>query len=421
MKTLHLTNSWHSQSGGIRTFYLALFEAAERHGHSMRVVVPAESSWVETVGRYGLIYHVSAPRAPISPSYRVLYPHRFLLPGSDVNRILAAEQPDLVEICDKFTMNYLGGLLRVGLLPGIRFRPSVTALSCERLDRTFAVYAKRGSWWKEWSGTYLRWLYFPMADHHVAVSAFVADELRAVAAGHKVRRGVWVRPMGVDSTTFGTAHRCPAERSRLLALTRGDEQTILLVYAGRLAHEKDVPLLLETMHRLDGVVGCYRLLLVGEGNAKRELQREAEERLPGLIHFLPHQSCRRSLAKLLAACDIFLHPNSAEPFGIAPLEAMATGLPLVAPNCGGVLSYASQECAWLVPPKAEAFAAAVREIGRDAGERQRRIARARAVAEAHDWSKVASSFLDLYAQIQSLVQRRSTPAAGLEAAFYSTP
>jgi glycogen synthase len=59
---------------------------------------------------------------------------------------------------------------------------------------------------------------------------------------------------------------------------------------------------------------------------------------------------------------VFVHPNPKEPFGIAPLEAMASGVPTVAPEAGGVLTYATNDNVWLVEPKAESFADAIREI-----------------------------------------------------------
>lgn len=51
MTTLHVTNAFHPASGGIRTFYQAMLAAAERDGRPMRLVVPAETTWIETVGR----------------------------------------------------------------------------------------------------------------------------------------------------------------------------------------------------------------------------------------------------------------------------------------------------------------------------------------------------------------------------------
>lgn len=421
MKTLHLTNSWHPRSGGIRTFYSALFAAAEAREQPIRLVVPGETTRVDRVGQHGLIYQVEAPCAPFSPSYRVLYPHQLLIPGSPVHRILAEEEPDVVEVCDKFTMNYLGGLLRVGLLPGIKFRPAVVGLSCERLDRTCEVYAGPSRFWRLFAQTYLRWLYFPLADHHIAVSEFVAAELRAVADGHKVQRGVWVGPMGVDAGRFASVQRSAAARRDVLALTGGDERSIVLVYAGRIASEKNLPLLLDTMQALsersDGE--RYRLLLVGDGDAKFDLMERAECVLPGVVHFAAHRADPASLAELLAACDVFVHPNPWEPFGIAPLEAMAVGVPLVAPNSGGVLSYANESNAWLAPPCAADFAQAVVDVGSDADTRARKVAAARQTAMGNDWPAAAGRYLDLYGQLDALVHRAAVPAPGLEPAFYS--
>ena len=68
------------------------------------------------------------------------------------------------------------------------------------------------------------------------------------------------------------------------------------------------------------------------------------------------------LADYYANADVFVHPNPKEPFGIAPLEAMASGVPVVAPNSGGILSYATDENLWMREPTGENFAAAIREI-----------------------------------------------------------
>jgi hypothetical protein len=118
LKTLHLTNCWHSSSGGVSTFYKALFEAANREGHFMRLVVPGVSTSVEEVGRFGRIYNIEAPRAPFNSEYRVVLPHRYLFPQTALQRIINEERPDLIEVSDKYSMQYLAGLLRTGRLPG---------------------------------------------------------------------------------------------------------------------------------------------------------------------------------------------------------------------------------------------------------------------------------------------------------------
>jgi len=181
LKTLHLTNSWHETSGGIATFYRALMDAANRRGHSIRLVVPGEDDRVEETGEFGRIYHVKAPRARFNSQYRMIYPRQFLPAGSSLQRILAAERPDLVEICDKYTLNYLGALLRRGLLRTLDFRPIVVGLSCERMDDNFRTYVGRIPFARRFCAAYMRWIYFPFFDHHIANSAYTAEELRAAS------------------------------------------------------------------------------------------------------------------------------------------------------------------------------------------------------------------------------------------------
>jgi hypothetical protein len=115
IKTLHLTNAWHPSSGGIRTFYRAMLREANARRQQLGLVVPAAASSMETVGDYGRIYFVKAPRSPIVDSrYRLLLPHTFLRSAGEVWRIVDRERPDLIEVCDKYSLCYLAGMLRCG-------------------------------------------------------------------------------------------------------------------------------------------------------------------------------------------------------------------------------------------------------------------------------------------------------------------
>jgi hypothetical protein len=107
-------------------------------------------------------------------------------------------------------------------------------------------------------------------------------------------------------------------------------------------------------------------------------------------------SDREALGDLYSNADIFVHPNPREPFGIAPLEAMASGLALVAPNSGGVTSYASRDNAWLADATGPSFAQAVRSVHADEALRQRKIEAARLTAERHSWDAATETFLKLY-------------------------
>jgi alpha-1,6-mannosyltransferase len=421
VKTLHLTNAWHASSGGIGTFYRALIEGANAVGHEIRLVVPGDTTRVETIGNHAKIYHLSAPRAPFNRSYRMLYPYRFLPPGSDIQRILNEERPDLVDISEKYTLPYLAGLLRIRSLRGVNFRPTVIGTSCERMDENMAAYLSGSATAKAFTRWYMKWIYFPMFDHHIAVSDHSAAELREAARGHKVERGVWVRYMGADTTRFRPDRKSAAGRQRLIKLIGGTERSVLLLYAGRLAQEKNVYLLIDAMERLRSAdKRDFRLLLAGNGTLLEPLKRACEQRIPGASTFLGHIADRDVLADLFANCDAFVHPNPREPFGIAPLEALAAGLPLVAPDCGGVTSYANRSNAWLASQSGDAYAAAVREICDDPAARTRKIEAGLATAANYNWPDIATGYLKLFAELHARVQGHA-PEDAAPPQFFSTP
>jgi alpha-1,6-mannosyltransferase len=397
IKTLHITNAYHAKSGGISTFYRALLGAANRTGRLMRLVVPGKKTMVEEVGSFGRIYHISAPNAPIfDRRYCMLLPHTYMPPFRGVLwRILKEEQPDLVDVCDKYALNWLGGFLRRAWMPGID-RPVVVGTSCERMDdnvRAFVTSRKIG---RLWSRFYLGYCYIPLFDYHIANSQYTADELHeAMVSPHN--RPVFVRPMGAEVDDCANASRSEDKRQKLLAMCGGNNATRLLIYAGRLSPEKNISLLIEMMEKLTGDRNPdFRLLVAGSGPLAGWLENETQKRAPGRVFSLGHISDRASLIDLYANCDAFVHPNPREPFGIAPLEAMAAGIPLVVPNSGGVLSYADETNAWLAEANPEAFAVAVRSIFTNQAICKDKLARARWTAERHNWNSVTAQFFELY-------------------------
>jgi alpha-1,6-mannosyltransferase len=419
-RTLHLTNAWHATSGGIGTFYRSLLDAANAIGHELRLVVPGERDGVEEAGAYGRIYHVRSPRAPLNRSYRVMFPDHYLRARGEIRRIVDAERPDLIEICDKYTLPYLGGLLRVGKLRGIDLRVPIVGLSCERMDENMLAYVSASGAGRSFSRWYMKNIYFPQFDHHIANSEHTAEELREASRGHKVRRGVWVCPMGVDVARFSPRLRSMEMRASLLERCGGSAASSILLYVGRLAPEKNLPLLVDTLEELvRRERGDYRLVIAGQGMSRSSLERTCRRRVPGRFCFLEHVADRAELSRVYASSDIFVHPNPREPFGIAPLEAMASGLPLVAPNAGGVISYANASNAWLASPEARAFADAVEAVGADRRSRQLRLARGLETAALFDWPAISRDFLKLYAEMIELYRgERSEPARAPK--FYST-
>lgn len=396
MTTLHITNAYHPTSGGIRTFYNALIEAGNALGRRVVLIVPGSRTGQADIGRFGRIYFIKAPAAPaFDRRYRLLLPHTYFpVIASPIVRILEQERPALVEICDKYTLPYLAAMLRKRWHPRVP-RPALVGFSAERFDDNMAAYLAAGGAAEAFTRWYIRHIYGPPFDVHLTNSEYTAGELRA-ALHDRAPGFIRVCPLGVDTDGFGPERFNPELRARLLARVGGRADSVLLLYAGRVSPEKNIALLTDTVRLLANDSADYRLVVAGEGPLLPWLQAQAAGSLTGRIACLGTLD-RQALAECCASADVFVHPNPREPFGIGPLEAMASGIPLVAPRAGGVLEYAGDHNAWLAPPEPEAFATAVRE----ATLRGPRVARAMATAREFSWKAVTQRYFAFYDEVAS--------------------
>jgi alpha-1,6-mannosyltransferase len=416
LKTVHITNAYHPTSGGIRTFYNALLNAANDCRRRVRLIVPGPRDAVEQVGRFGRIYFVEARQAPVFDTrYRLILPGAYLLPRqSRIIRILEEERADLVEVCDKYALPYLAAILRKNWLPRVP-RPVLVGLSCERMDDNIAAYCHAGSAARRFARWYIRNIYGPPFDFHIANSEYTAEELQS-SLSDRPPDFIHVLPMGVDADRFSREHRDLDLRRRLLERAGGTVNSALLFYAGRLSPEKNAGLLLDALERLVVLKRSgwaserdYRLVLAGGGPWMDTLAAAAEARAPGRVLMLgPLEMCE--LARYYASADVFVHPNPREPFGIAPLEAMASGVPVVLPDAGGVLTYANRENAWLAAPDANSFALAIQE----ALERPEpaRLDAARETALTFRWDRITRCCFALYDRLHGSFRARQSKAVG---------
>jgi glycosyltransferase involved in cell wall biosynthesis len=434
IKSVHITNYYHKNSGGISTAYDRLLEAANRHRRYVRLIVPGAADAQEEVGEFGRIYYVKAKPAPVfDKRYRLLLPFDYLPGDSPVRKILEAELPDIIEIGEKYTLSLLAGVLRKGRFPQLN-RPMLVHFSCERMDdnlRAFVSSAKPFRWFsRRLIGNYIH----PMFDFHLANSEYTAQEVKDAVSVEKnphrskmffdfchrffrasnVQTGerVFVNQCGADTHLFSVKRKNSETRQRILTEAGFPENATVLLYAGRLSPEKNVKFLPEVLrsllefHNFDWQKRDYRLLIAGDGPLKNELEENLQTIAPGKFKFLGHITDHEKLADIYANSDIFLHPNPREPFGIGPLEAMASGLPVVAPDSGGVLSYATDENAWLSETETEGYFSAVRDVFNDDEKRTRKIKNALETAAKYSWENSTDNLFALYDKMYRDFRRR---------------
>lgn len=165
---------------------------------------------------------------------------------------------------------------------------------------------------------------------------------------------VVVSALGVEARAFAEAVPDPALRARL-----APPQGRLVLYAGRLSSEKRVDLLPGVLRALDP---DDVLAVAGTGAAAGALARRARRLgVADRLVLLGHVPERARLAALMATADCIVHPNPHEPFGLALLEALATGTRVVAPRTVGAAAVLAEAGATLVAPgDAAALAGGVR-------------------------------------------------------------
>ncbi|HKC26559.1 MAG TPA: glycosyltransferase family 4 protein [Jatrophihabitans sp.] len=205
---------------------------------------------------------------------------------------------------------------------------------------------------------------------------------------------VCVIPNGIDATRWTTT-----ARAKRAARDRFATESPLLVFAGRLVHEKGVQTLLRAIRPLREAHAGLRLVVAGAGVHEDALRAQARRlriaRSVEWLGFVPEAD----LPALLGAADAVVVPSLYEPFGIVALEAAVAATPLVVAETGGLrdLAAASVAAASFPAGDAEALASAVGKVLIDPAAARRTAARAaRSVRRDFTWSAVARQTVDVY-------------------------
>lgn len=349
-------------SGGLRTAMDRLAEGYSRHRYDVVQVIPGRSC-SETPMAWGTRVTVRAPAVP-GTGYRM-----FTGPGA-VTPTLSRFRPYRLEVHDRTTLRGLGEW-------AARQEVRSLVVSHERLDRLLA----------QWLPTRLPLTVVADRSNRALAAGFDAVVCTTGWAAEEFARlgtpNLRCVPLGVDLARF---HPDKADR----AVWAGSDEAVL-VMASRLSHEKRPGLALDAVQELSRRGRRVHLVVAGDGPLRRRLQEQAA-RLP--VRFLGFVSEPGRLAALLASADVLIAPGPVETFGLAALEALASGTPVVA-NSASALPDVLGAAGRAAVGTAGAFADAIEELLDSPREELRRAARAR--AERFLWSTTVTGFLAAHA------------------------
>ena len=373
MRIAQLANFVGPASGGMRTALRALGEGYVAAGCRRLLVVPGPED-ARTSTPLGDVVQLRAPR--VGGGYRLIVePWR-------VVEVLEQWRPTSIELSDKLT-----------LLPVARWarRSGVGSvlLSHERLDDMLALRTGLDATSKVSVGLLNR-LLVRSVDTLVVTSSYAQREFAGVAgaAGCPVVRV----PLGVDLDTFRPHHRGPVE-------------VVRLVHAGRLSREKSPHLAVATAVELHRRGVPLRMDVYGVGPHQDELVDLATG---APVRFRGYVDSPARLSRALAHADVALSVCPGETFGLAVLEALASGTPVVTADRGGARELVDEASGGWARPEPGALADAVLEGGGRPVDQRRAAARER--AERYPWSATVESMLAVHSAVAMPASRSRTVA-----------
>ncbi|WP_142828307.1 glycosyltransferase family 4 protein [Planococcus soli] len=366
MKIMIVTETFLPSTDGIVTRLAACIRWLHQDGHEVQIIAPDlgvkefDGATVKGVPAYAF------------PFYRS---KKFAFPNRIIKKYMTEFDPDIVHVVNPAVVGYSGVTYADKLdIPLIA--------SYHTNIPQYMAYYKLGKldwimWW------YMKKMH-NKADLNLCTSHTVLEEL--TTKGFE-RMQVWKR--GVDTEKFHPRHSSEDMRNRL---SGGQKDKILLIYVGRLAAEKEIEKIRDVLKESDR----FCLAIVGDGPHRKELEKHffnTRTVFTGFIH-------GNELASAFASADAFVFPSTTETLGLVIMEAMASGLPVVAAESGPTKEQVTDYRNGLLydSKDPESFKNIILQL-EDARFRQQLAQQAVVDVAELGWAAAAEQIRDLYTQI----------------------
>ena len=367
MRIAFFTETFLPATDGVVTRLRHTIQELRRAGDEVLVFAPRYPNGGPDSYAGAPIHRIFGVPFPPYPQVRLCPPH------PRIGRALKRFRPDLIHAVNPFILGPGGAFYaRRNCIPLVASYHTNVAAYTRFYGVDFMEKATR-SWTRTWHSR---------ARINLCTSEATRDYLL-----HEGIKRIRVWPQGVDARLF---HPSRASREWRVKLSGGRPEARILLYVGRLAPEKDIERLKIALSAAPDT--C--LAIVGKG----PLQRELERKFTGTRTVFTGLLNGGDLAAAYASADLFVFPSTTETLGMAMIEALASGLPVIATRTGAIHEVVSEGVNGLLyePGSDEELVAAVRRLLEDETMRRSFGLKARAVAEGRDWEASTATLRSYY-------------------------
>jgi alpha-1,6-mannosyltransferase len=387
MRVVDVNELYSPTGGGVRTYIDRKMGLMADLGHELIVLAPGPEDKVEERPGGGRIHYLKSPPLPFDKNYGLFWD------AEPVTALLDRLDPAVVECCSPWKPAWIVGdwqgravksyFMHNDNMAAYAQRWFEGVASHERIERAFG-------WYTRYQARFLD-------KYDCVVTNGPALEKRLRARGLRIDAAM---PLGIERQHFSPDFRDENLRRALLEQCELPEDGLLLLGLGRHHPEKRWTMIVDAVERA-GASLPVGLVLLGQGIDSDRI----EKRIAGSPHirlFRPVYD-RERLARIMASADALIHGSEAEPFGLVASEAMASGLPLIAPDTGGCAEVADPHSAELYTARDAASCADA--IGRMYARDRKLLRRAALVAATHVRSD-RDHTIDLMAYYAAQVEKK---------------
>jgi alpha-1,6-mannosyltransferase len=366
MHILRVANFVSPTSGGIKTALRHWGQGYRDRGHQASLIIPGPGPEISEEPQ-GTVYRVPASPVP-GTGYSLMWSR------AGMSRLMDAISPDALEVSDRSTTRWMGRWAR-------RRGIGSVMISHENMTGIMVRRTPVPSRPAHWAADLLNRLSAHDYDAIVCPSRFAAEEF------HRNGIDAHVVPLGVDLDVFAPVR----DPGSYVPPTPGAR--IRLVHCGRLSPEKNPGLSIETVRELVRRGADVEMTVFGHGPMRDELLERARN-LPVVFH--SYISGRPELAARMGTADVAIAPGPLETFGLAALEVLACGVPVVCCD-EGALQEVVGGGGTVAPSTPAAFADAVLDLL----QRPRSHVLARTQAERFNWDSSAEKMLAIHTAVRA--------------------